>query len=156
MTSKITIGVVAAAALLTYFVLTALFDRLAPKRWVDAFHRATNPPIVSAAAVVPGYAVVETIGRKTGQARRVPVGGRLRHDTYWFVAGERSAQYMRNIEADPVVCIRVHGRWRNGTAHVLTDDNPRRRLLRLNPVNSAFIWMAGRDLVTVRVDLGRR
>jgi hypothetical protein len=39
---------------------------------------------------------------------------------------------------------------------VLTDDNPRRRLLRLNPVNSAFIWMAGRDLVTVRVDLGRR
>jgi hypothetical protein len=39
------------------------------------------------------------------------------------------------------------------TAHLLDDDDPRRRLLRLNPLNSLFIWIAGTELLTIRVDL---
>jgi hypothetical protein len=51
------------------------------------------------------------------------------------------------------VRVRVHHRWRKGTAHLLPGDDPRRRLLRLNPANSLFIWIAGVDLLTIRVDL---
>ena len=30
------------------------------------------------------------------------------------------------------------------------------RLLRLNPLNSLFVWIAGTDLVTIRIDLHPR
>jgi hypothetical protein len=48
------------------------------------------------------------------------------------------------------------GRWRTGVAHLLDDDDARRRLLRLNPLNSAFIRVAGTELLTIRIDLEPR
>jgi deazaflavin-dependent oxidoreductase (nitroreductase family) len=133
----------------------AVFERLAPRRWVRAFQRAAMSFYRPAAGVVPGWAVIETIGRTSGQPRRTPVGGRLRAGTLWVVAGERSrSQYVKNIEANPSVRVRVHGRWHTGRAAVLADDNPRRRLLTMNPVNSLFIWIADTDLATIRIDLG--
>jgi hypothetical protein len=36
---------------------------------------------------------------------------------------------------------------------VLVHDNARHRLMTMNPINSAFIWIAGTDLATIRIDL---
>jgi deazaflavin-dependent oxidoreductase (nitroreductase family) len=96
---------------------------------------------------------METIGRRTGRQRRVPIGGGLRGNSFWLVAGDgRRSNYVRNIDVDPRVRLRVHGRWRTGTAHLL-DDDTRGRLLRLNPLNSLFISIAGTELLTIRVAL---
>jgi hypothetical protein len=40
-----------------------------------------------------------------------------------------------------------------GTATVLPDDDARRRLWTLNPLNSLFVGIAARDPLTVRIDL---
>ena len=144
----------AIGGVVVYVVGAASFERFAPPRWVRAYQRFANPLFGPVMGTVLGWAVVETIGRNSGQPRQVPVGGRLRGNSFWLVAGEsRRSKYLKNIEANPTVRLRVHGRWRSGTAHVLADDNPRRRLLHLNPLNSLFVWIAGKDLVTIRVDL---
>jgi deazaflavin-dependent oxidoreductase (nitroreductase family) len=148
-------GVIAAiTGLLLVVVGPALFERVAPRRWVIAYQRVFMAVYRPLAGVVPGWAVVETIGRRTGQPRRTPVGGRLCGDTFWLVAGDRSrSQYVRNIEANPTVRVRAHGRWHTGTAQVVADENARRRLMTMNPINSVFIWIAGTELATIRIDL---
>jgi len=137
------------------FILVAVFERLVPLPLLRSFQRRViNPAFRWAAGFMPGYAVIETIGARSGRARRVPVGGGLRGNNYWLVAGDgRAAQYVRNIEANPKVRVQVHGRWRTGNAHLVPDDNPRRRLWRLNPLNGLFISISGRDLLSVRIDL---
>jgi deazaflavin-dependent oxidoreductase (nitroreductase family) len=138
----------------SYVVGTALFERFAPAAWVRAWQRLANPRFAPAAGLVPGWAVIETRGRNSGQPRHTPVGGRLSGDTFWLVAADGTrSQYVKNIQASPTVRVRVHGVWRSGTARILVDDSPRRRLWRLNPLNSLFIGIAGKQLVTVRVDL---
>ena len=144
-----------AAGSLAYVVGVGLFERLAPRRWVRAYQRAVNPLFRHWTGRAHGWAVIETTGRRSGLARQTPVGGRLVGDsTYWLVAGTgRASDYVRNIEADPRVRIRIHGRWREGEATLLPDDPARRRLFRLNPFNSAFLAVAARDPLTIRVDL---
>jgi deazaflavin-dependent oxidoreductase (nitroreductase family) len=136
------------------FVGIGLFERFVPRRVLRWYQKNVGSPLFRASAgVVPGWAVVETIGRKTGRPHRVPVGGRLIGDTYWFLAGTaRDNQYVRNIERNPSVRVRIHGRWREGTAQTCPDEDARRRLLRLNPINGFFLWLTGFDLLTVRVD----
>jgi deazaflavin-dependent oxidoreductase (nitroreductase family) len=104
---------------------------------------------------LPGWVVIETTGRRTGRPHRVPVGGGVRDGSVWVVAGRRDADYVRNIEARPSVRVRVHGRWRKGIAHVLPEDDPRRRALRTNPANGLFVAVASAvaDQVTIRIDL---
>jgi deazaflavin-dependent oxidoreductase (nitroreductase family) len=116
-------------------------------------------PLVNAAAragvPTPTVVILETTGRRSGQPRRVPVGKALDGDTLWIVAehGLR-AGYVRNIQADPRVRVRVRRRWRTGTAHVLADDDWRERQRRMpNRLNSAVVRAMGTDHVTVRVDL---
>lgn len=98
--------------------------------------------------------MLETIGRKSGQPRRTPVGGRLVGNQFWLVSehGPHS-QYVRNIKANPAVRVRLRGRWRSGTAHLLPDDDPIQRLRGLPGVNSALVRAMGTDLLTIRVDL---
>jgi deazaflavin-dependent oxidoreductase (nitroreductase family) len=147
------VGLVIGGVLL-YVIGTASFERLAPRRWVRAYQRFANPLFAPVMGAVLGWAVIETTGRNSGKPRQVPVGGRLRGNTFWVVAGDRGrSQYVKNVKADPRVRVRVHGRWRTGTAHVLAEDDPRRRLRRLNPLNSLFVRIAGKDLVTIRIDL---
>ena len=84
-----------------------------------------NPPIKLALAVglpLPGYALLETTGRKSGKARRTPIGeGRIANQ-FWLVAehGKR-AGYILNIERTPRVRLKlregVSTRWHTGTAH---------------------------------------
>ena len=148
---------VATGAAAAWIVALGLFERLAPQRVVRSYQRHIgNPMFRGSAGFVPGWAVVETTGRRTGRARQTPVGGRLKGDTYWLVAGYDRSDFIRNIEANPKVRLRVHGRWRAGTAQVCPEDDPHRRLWRLNPVNGVFLWLVGSDrMCSVRIDLAQ-
>ncbi len=100
-------------------------------------------------------ALLETRGRKSGQPRQTPVGNGLRGDTFWIVTehGYR-AHYVRNILDDPRVRVKVGGRWRAGTAHVLPDEDPYARLRALRrPVNDAMLLAVETEQLVVRVDL---
>lgn len=148
----IAIALGAVAAL--YLLIIPLLERVVPRRVLVGYWRISNPIWSKSSGLFPGFGVVETTGRRTGRKHQVPVGGRLTGDQFWFVAANsRQSHYVKNIEADPRVRIRVRGRWRQGTATLLPDDKIGRRLLRINPLNSIFIRIAGRDLLTVRVDL---
>jgi deazaflavin-dependent oxidoreductase (nitroreductase family) len=104
--------------------------------------------------LVPIQTLLETTGRKSGEARRTPLGGSLVGDQFWFVSefGEKS-QYVRNIKANPNVRVRLRGRWHNGVAHLLPDDDPHARLRSLPKLNSAGVRAMGTNLLTIRVDL---
>lgn len=98
--------------------------------------------------------MLETIGRKSGQPRKTAVGGKVIDNQFWMVSehGDHS-DYVRNIKANPAVRVRVGGKWRNGTAHLLPDDDAARRLSSLPRLNSAVVRLMGSDLLTIRVDL---
>ncbi len=120
-------------------------------------NRVVNPvvrPLVARGALDPGWALLETRGRRTGLPRVVPVGNGLRDDVFWVVTEHGyHADYVRNIQADPRVRVKVAGRWRTGTARI-TDDDPYRLMRRLRrPVNDALLLAVGTEQLVVRVDL---
>ena len=150
------VALIVVGGFVLWMVATAVFERLVPRRVLRTFHRYNSPLYRPFAGIAPGWAVIETVGRRSGRPHRVPVGGRLRGQTFWLVASNgRRADYVRNLETNPSVRVRVHGRWHEGSARVCPDDDAQRRLLRLNPINSLFVWVAGRDPLTVRIDLRR-
>ena len=102
----------------------------------------------------PLQTLLETTGRTSGQPRRTPLGGKLVGQQFWFVSefGDQS-QYVRNIQADPRVRVRLRGTWRSGTAHLLPEDDARARLRGLPQFNSFGVRAFGTNLLTVRVDL---
>jgi deazaflavin-dependent oxidoreductase (nitroreductase family) len=103
---------------------------------------------------LPGTAILETTGRRSGQPRRTPVTNGLKGDTFWIVTEHgRRAGYVRNIEADPRVRVKTGRRWRTGTAHPMPDDDPRERQRGLPRLQSATVRLMGSDLMTVRIDL---
>jgi deazaflavin-dependent oxidoreductase (nitroreductase family) len=101
----------------------------------------------------PFQTLLETTGRKSGQPRRTPLGGKLVANQFWFVSefGEQS-QYIRNIQADPRVRVRLRGKWHSGTAHLEPDDDAQARLRELPQFNSFGVRTFGTNLLTVRVD----
>jgi deazaflavin-dependent oxidoreductase (nitroreductase family) len=107
----------------------------------------------------PGTAILETIGRKSGESRRNPVTNGLDDGVFWVVAEHgRRASYVRNIEANPRVRVRVGRRWHQGTARVVPDDDPRERLRYINRrpttrLNTATVRLLQTDLLTIRIDL---
>ena len=102
-------------------------------------------------------ALLETIGRKSGQPRRTPIGNGLRRDKFWIVTEHgHSAAYVKNIKANPRVRVKVGRRWYEGTAHVLEDDDPVERMRVLGRrVNDAIVRLIGTEQLTIRVDLDR-
>ncbi|MFF3414925.1 nitroreductase/quinone reductase family protein [Streptomyces sp. NPDC002698] len=120
-------------------------------RTTTAFQRHLVNPL---ARRMPFQTLLETTGRVSGLPRRTPLGGRRVGDVFWLVSefGERS-QYIRNIQADPRVRVRLRGRWHEGTAHLLPDDDPVARLHTLPRGNSTAVRLIGTGLLTVRVDL---
>ncbi|MGH3318749.1 MAG: nitroreductase/quinone reductase family protein [Streptosporangiaceae bacterium] len=136
-------------------------------------NRLLNPLVVALidrGFAPPTYALVETIGRRTGRRRLVPVANGLDGDMFWLIAalGER-ASYVRNLRANPRVRVKARParlreglriRWRTGTAHPLPEDdaNARHRELgrgrpgyRLDGV--LLRGLATGDMLTVRIDL---
>ena len=98
--------------------------------------------------------MLETIGRKSGQPRRTPIGGKLVDNQFWLVSEHGGhSDYVHNIKADPAVRVRIGGQWRSGVAHLLPDDDPWVRLRSLPRLNSAGVRTMGTDLLTIRIDL---
>jgi len=126
-----------------------------------------NPPIKLALAIglpLPGYALLETRGRKTGKPRRTPVGDGRVGNQFWLVAEHgMKAGYVRDIEHDPHVRLKLRHwlrvRWHTGTAHLLADDDPRERQrwlanqLPSRAGNARAVCLFGTQLLTVRSDL---
>jgi deazaflavin-dependent oxidoreductase (nitroreductase family) len=113
------------------FLSARLFNRL-----VLAAARAGLP--------TPTVVILETTGRKSGLPRRVPVTRTVEGDTVWIVTEHgRRAAYVKNIEADPEVRVRIGRRWRAGRAEIL------------GPAASvpAMVRLMGTDHLAIRVDL---
>jgi hypothetical protein len=76
-------------------------------RLVLALHRyVLNPPIVwlfRLGVVPPGYAMLETIGRRSREARRTPVGDGLIGTTFWIVAEHGRARRTSEISKRTLV-----------------------------------------------------
>ena len=106
---------------------------------------------------LPNTAIIETIGRRSGERRVTPVGNGISDDgtTFWIVAEHGThASYVRNLEVNPDVRIFAGGEWREGHARVLANDDPRERLVRIgNSSNASAVRAMGTELLTVRVDL---
>ena len=127
-----------------------------------------NPPIKLVLAMglpLPGYALLETIGRKTGKPRRTPVGDGRVGEQFWLVAEHgMKARYVLNIERDPHVRLKLREglkyHWHTGTAHLLLEDDPRERQrwlasqLPSSAGNARAVRMFGTQLLSIRIDLG--
>ncbi|MGY4654060.1 nitroreductase/quinone reductase family protein [Mycobacterium sp. URHB0021] len=71
---------------------------------------------------------LETTGRKSGEARTVPLAGRADENGVWVISQHgRRAGWAHNIAADPRVRVRVGNQWRTGTATFEPDDDVRAR-----------------------------
>jgi deazaflavin-dependent oxidoreductase (nitroreductase family) len=108
----------------------------------------------------PGTAILETTGRKSGSLRRNPVTNGLDGGVFWIVAEHgREASYVRNIETNPNVRLRIGRGWRKGTARLVPDDDPRERLRYIgsrHPIarlSTATVRLMQTDLLTIRVEL---
>ncbi len=130
------------------------------KRRIARFitNRIANPlirPLAERGIAGRSVAILETIGRKSGEPRRTPVGNGLRGDEFWIVTEHGyAAAYVKNIQANPRVRVNVRGRWRSGTAHILPDDDPRERMRWLKrPMNDSAVRAIGTQQLVIRVDL---
>jgi deazaflavin-dependent oxidoreductase (nitroreductase family) len=82
--------------------------------------KVINPPTRPLAGYAPWWVLLETKGAKSGLARRTPLArGPREGNAVWVnsVHG-RNATWVRNIEADPAVRIKLGGRWRDGHATI--------------------------------------
>jgi len=112
---------------------------------------------------IPGDALLETTGRRTGLPRRTPMCDGLDGERFWLISQRgREADWVRNIEANPRVRVKVSGlgsQWRSGTAHILDSDDPRERQRILGETNLArrlcmcTTKALNTSALTVRIDL---
>jgi deazaflavin-dependent oxidoreductase (nitroreductase family) len=104
------------------------------------------------------YALLETVGRRSGRLRHTPVGDGLDGDTFWLIAvhGDQ-ADYVRNIEGDPHVRVKVGRQWRSGTAVLLPDDDAVARSRTLpHQWDKRFGRIIASRPLTIRIDLEPR
>jgi deazaflavin-dependent oxidoreductase (nitroreductase family) len=108
-------------------------------------------------------ALLETTGRKSGQPRSTPVTNGLSGDEFWIVTEHGGhAGYVRNIEANPRVRVKVGRRWRAGTAHLVPEVTPDAALTRIADHNPATrrnidgIRKVQTEMRVIRVDLDRQ
>jgi deazaflavin-dependent oxidoreductase (nitroreductase family) len=146
-----------------------------PRRLLGPIQRSVVNPIVRAAWAIglgpPGDALLETTGRRSGRLRLTPICDCLEGDTFWLVSQRgRRADYVRNLESNPRVRVRVRRglrtRWLAGTAHIVDDDDPaerRQSLLQGNAARTLCLRAANAMIadpdaaqLTVRIDLDRR
>ena len=102
---------------------------------------------------------LETVGRKTGRPRRVPVSARFDGAGAWVISqhGHRSG-WALNVAGDPNVRLRQGNRWRSGTARFVPDDDVRARARTfatsplLAPIVAATFAALQSDPISVRID----
>ena len=120
--------------------------------------------------VPPTYALVETVGRKSGQPRLVPVANGLDEDTFWLIAARgEEASFVRNMRVNPHVRVKarparlrqgIQMAWRSGTALPLPEDDARERHRQLGKGRPGYRFdgillraLAPDQMLTVRIDL---
>jgi deazaflavin-dependent oxidoreductase (nitroreductase family) len=119
-------------------------------------NRVVNPMVRAGhkLGLTGGTALLETTGRKTHQPRQTPVGNGLRGNEFWIITEHgRHSGYVKNIEANPRVRVKVGRVWFSGTAHILEDDDPYERMRWLGRVNDVAVRLVGTEHLVVRVDL---
>jgi deazaflavin-dependent oxidoreductase (nitroreductase family) len=107
--------------------------------------------------VMPTHAILETTGRKSGEPRQIPIGNGLRGDDFWIVTEHGyHAAYVKNIQANPHVRVKVGRRWYTGVAEILPDDDPEARMRWLGrPLNDAVVRLIGTEQLTIRIHVER-
>jgi deazaflavin-dependent oxidoreductase (nitroreductase family) len=159
--------IVQSAIYLALLVLTARSRRI-KVLIVRSVQRWTINPLIRALLAIGlnplGLAILETRGRASGRAHRTPVGNGRKGTSFWVIAehGVR-AGYVRNIQHDPRVRVRLRVGWRYrwvpGIATILPDDDPlarQRRIIAWHPLrtlNAINVRVLGADLLTVHVQL---
>lgn len=151
------------------FVAATEMSRLERKRQiVRAVERyLQNPPIrffLRIGLPIPIFALVETVGRRTGRPRQNPVINGLAGGQFWIIAEHgHAAGYVKNLMANRPIRIKVGRRWRTGLATIMDDDDAmeRARWMRttLGRRHFADAWAArtfGTEPLTIRVDLDPR
>lgn len=86
-----------------------------------------NPAVAALSRLgihLPLTVELETIGRKSGEPRRVPLNARPERDGVWLISqhGRRSG-WAYNVTANPRVRVRIKDEWRTGTATFVPDDD---------------------------------
>lgn len=101
------------------------------------------------------FALLETIGRRSGLPRHTPVGNGLMGDVFWLVAAHgMQADYVRNLRANPNVRVKVGKQWRTGRAVLLPDDDATARSRTLPYQWDAAIGrLMASEPLTIRIDL---
>jgi deazaflavin-dependent oxidoreductase (nitroreductase family) len=122
------------------------------RKAVVSFQKYLLNPVSKLFAGRGGLILLETTGRKSGKPRRTPMGGRREVDTVWIVTEHGThANYVRNIQADPHVRVKVGGKWRSGKARTVPEDDARARSR--GSLNGMMVRLVGTELLTVRIDL---
>jgi len=96
---------------------------------------------------------LETIGRKSGQARRVPVSAQFDDEGAWVICqhGTRSG-WGRNIVDNPNIRIQQGNQWRSGVATFRPDDDVVARGRKFGRLGSKVVKTLETAPVSVRID----
>lgn len=96
---------------------------------------------------------LETIGRKTGQIRRVPVSVQFDDGGAWLISqhGTRSG-WGRNIVDNPKVRVRQGNRWRTGSATLRPDDDVVARGRKFGRLGAKVVQALETTPVSVRIN----
>ena len=121
-----------------------------------AFWRLFNPLARRAAGVAPWWVVLETVGRRSGEPRRVPLArGPVDGHTVWLISVHGAhASFAYNIASNPRVRLKLSGRWQEGTAVVAPLDSE--TLARFNRYARLGPRTLGIEPKLVRIDLDSR
>ena len=96
---------------------------------------------------------LETIGRKTGQVRRVPVSAQFDDKGVWVISqhGTRSG-WGRNIVDNPNVRVRQGSQWRAGVAIFRPDDDVVARGRNFGRLGAKMVKVLETTPISVRID----
>jgi deazaflavin-dependent oxidoreductase (nitroreductase family) len=96
---------------------------------------------------------LETIGRKTGQVRRVPVSAQFDDNGVWIISqhGTRSG-WGRNIVDNPNVRLRQGSQWRTGVATLRPDDDVVARGRKFGRLGAKMVKALETTPLSVRID----
>lgn len=105
---------------------------------------------------------LETIGRRTGQPRLIEIwfaADPARDRIYILAGGRDSSHWVRNVQANPAVRVRIGGQWFSGTAAAIEGQADELQARHLVGAKYGY-WRAGtelrgwaRDSLPVAVDL---
>jgi deazaflavin-dependent oxidoreductase (nitroreductase family) len=96
---------------------------------------------------------LETVGRKTGLIRRVPVSVQFDNDGAWLISQHGTLSgWGRNIVDNPKIRVRQGNRWRTGIATLRPDDDVVARGRKFGRLGAKVVQALETTPVSVRID----